>query len=117
EAPLINDDGSLSVQLITALNTAFAKYDGDNDGLLTPLELSRLLFATNGAKPSLMESKQICMHFNAQFDAQNASRFTGSSVRLTCAAFIGFYAHQTNEDPAETRKDLDKLGFDPRTLQ
>jgi len=100
-APLLDDDKELSNRLKAALTAIFNSFDKDKDGSLSPTELSEFVFKTNGSRPPAAFLTQMGIQFGK--DAKGY---------LTLDGFLNFFLEQTLEDPIETRRDLEKHGWD-----
>ncbi|KAG0055982.1 hypothetical protein BGZ83_006749 [Gryganskiella cystojenkinii] len=100
-APLLENSKELSTALKTALTAIFNSFDKDQDGALKPSELSDFVFATNGSRPPQAFLTQMGIQFG-----KNAKGY------LTLEGFFNFFLEQTLEDPIETRRDLEKHGWD-----
>ncbi|KAG0228584.1 hypothetical protein BGW42_002074 [Actinomortierella wolfii] len=100
-APLLDSSKSLSAPLKAALTSIFNTFDKDKDGALSPQELSDFVFKTNGQRPPQAFLTQMGIQFG-----QNAKGY------LTLEGFFNFFLEQTIDDPLETRRDLEKHGWD-----
>ncbi|CAO3571459.1 unnamed protein product [Mortierella alpina] len=100
-APLLDGDKELSNRLKAALAAIFNSFDKDKDGSLSPAELSEFVFKTNGSRPPAAFLTQMGIQFGK--DAKGY---------LTLDGFLNFFLEQTLEDPIETRRDLEKHGWD-----
>ncbi|KAF9968780.1 hypothetical protein BGZ70_007666 [Mortierella alpina] len=100
-APLLDDAKELSNRLKAALTGIFNSFDKDKDGSLSPAELSEFVFKTNGSRPPAAFLTQMGIQFGK--DAKGY---------LTLEGFLNFFLEQTLEDPIETRRDLEKHGWD-----
>ncbi|KAG0223659.1 hypothetical protein BGX31_008386 [Mortierella sp. GBA43] len=100
-APLLDSSKELSAPLKAALTDIFNTFDKDKDGGLSPKELSDFVFKTNGSRPPAAFLTQMGLQFGK--DAKGY---------LTLQGFFNFFLEQTLEDPIETRRDLEKHGWD-----
>lgn len=100
-APLLDNAKELSNRLKAALTAIFNNFDKDKDGSLSPAELSEFVFKTNGSRPPAAFLSQMGIQFGK--DAKGY---------LTLEGFFNFFLEQTLEDPIETRRDLEKHGWD-----
>ncbi|KAG0376897.1 hypothetical protein BGX24_007039 [Mortierella sp. AD032] len=100
-APLLDNAKELSTPLKAALTAIFNSFDKDRDGSLKPSELSDFVFKTNGSRPPPAFLTQMGIQFGK--DAKGY---------LTLEGFFNFFLEQTLEDPIETRRDLEKHGWD-----
>ncbi|KAF9926323.1 hypothetical protein FBU30_004090 [Linnemannia zychae] len=100
-APLLDNAKELSAPLKAALTAIFNTFDKDKDGSLKPSELSDFVFKTNGSRPPAAFLTQMGIQFGK--DAKGY---------LTLEGFFNFFLEQTLEDPLETRRDLEKHGWD-----
>jgi len=100
-APLLDSSKALSAPLKAALTDIFNTFDKDKDGGLSPTELSDFVFKTNGSRPPQAFLKQMGLQFG-----KNAKGY------LTLEGFFNFFLEQTLEDPVETRRDLERHGWD-----
>ncbi|KAF9202496.1 hypothetical protein BGZ49_007346 [Haplosporangium sp. Z 27] len=100
-APLLDSSKELSSPLKTALTAIFNTFDKDQDGGLSPSELSEFVYKTNGSRPPAAFLTQMGLQFGK--DAKGY---------LTLQGFFNFFLEQTLEDPIETRRDLEKHGWD-----
>ncbi|KAG0287102.1 hypothetical protein BGZ96_008915 [Linnemannia gamsii] len=100
-APLLDNAKELSAPLKAALTAIFNSFDMDKDGSLKPSELSDFVYKTNGSRPPQAFLTQMGIQFGK--DAQGY---------LTLEGFFNFFLEQTLEDPIETRRDLEKHGWD-----
>ncbi|KAK9768295.1 hypothetical protein K7432_001134 [Basidiobolus ranarum] len=103
EQPLL-DGTELSEPLQSVLEGIFRKFDKDNDGALNMSELDGFVYQTNGMHPPPPFFQQLCQMFDS------------NSQGLTMKGFFEFFLQQTLEDPLETRNDLAKHGYDPKSL-
>ncbi|KAF8945094.1 hypothetical protein BGZ47_003235 [Haplosporangium gracile] len=100
-APLLDNAKELSAPLKAALTAIFNSFDKDKDGSLKPSELSDFVYKTNGSRPPQAFLTQMGIQFGK--DAKGY---------LTLEGFFNFFLEQTLEDPIETRRDLEKHGWD-----
>lgn len=100
-APLLDSAKELSAPLKAALTAIFNSFDKDKDGSLKPSELSDFVYKTNGSRPPQAFLTQMGIQFGK--DAKGY---------LTLEGFFNFFLEQTLEDPIETRRDLEKHGWD-----
>ncbi|KAF9432172.1 hypothetical protein BGZ76_011172 [Entomortierella beljakovae] len=100
-APLLDSAKELSTPLKAALTAIFNSFDKDGDGSLAPKELSDFVFKTNGSRPPAAFLTQMGLQFGKD-----------SKGYLTLEGFFNFFLEQTLEDPIETRRDLEKHGWD-----
>ncbi|KAG0264307.1 hypothetical protein BG011_007055 [Mortierella polycephala] len=100
-APLLDSAKELSSRLKAALTAIFNTFDKDRDGSLSPSELSEFVYKTNGSRPPAAFLTQMGIQFGK--DAKGY---------LTLEGFFNFFLEQTLEDPIETRRDLEKHGWD-----
>ncbi|KAF9175000.1 hypothetical protein BGX21_006041 [Mortierella sp. AD011] len=100
-APLLDSAKELSAPLKAALTAIFNNFDKDHDGSLSPSELSEFVYKTNGSRPPAAFLTQMGLQFGK--DAKGY---------LTLQGFFNFFLEQTLEDPIETRRDLEKHGWD-----
>ncbi|KAJ1676014.1 hypothetical protein EV182_000083 [Spiromyces aspiralis] len=107
KVPLLKDPNTLSDALISALQHLFSRFDKDRDNKLSIRELSSLVSVTNGSPPHPMAIKQMIASLER----------TPRATSLTWDGFKAFFLVQSLQDPEETRKDLNKLGFDPDTIE
>ncbi|KAI7833044.1 hypothetical protein BX661DRAFT_81454 [Kickxella alabastrina] len=114
DAPLLNASGSgPSPQLAKVLAIMFQRLDSDRDGVLSASELSNMVKITNGQSPSAATISQIVRAFGGQVQTKSGRKIAGWDLN----SLINFYVAQTLDDPQETRGDLSKFGFNPRTLK
>ncbi|KAJ1966478.1 hypothetical protein GGI12_000053 [Dipsacomyces acuminosporus] len=114
DAPLINASGSgPSAQLAKALAIIFQRFDKDRDGVLNSTELSGMIRISNGQPVPAAMISQIISAFGGQVQTKSGRRITGWTIE----SLTSFFVAQTLDDPKETRSDLAKFGFDPRTLK
>ncbi|KAJ2377432.1 hypothetical protein IW150_001383 [Coemansia sp. RSA 2607] len=114
DAPLLNPAGTgPSAQLTKALAIIFQRLDTDRDGVLNASELAGMVKITNGQSPPAAMITQIIGAFGGQIQSKKGKKVAGWDL----AALTNFYVAQTLDDPQETRSDLAKFGFDPRTLR
>ncbi|KAG0307476.1 hypothetical protein BGZ98_000194 [Dissophora globulifera] len=100
-APLLNSAKELSAPLMAALTAIFNNFDKDGDGGLSPSELSDFVYKTNGSRPPAAFLTQMGIQFGKD-----------KKGYLTLEGFFNFFLEQTLEDPIETRRDLEKHGWD-----
>ncbi|KAF9914253.1 hypothetical protein BX616_008641 [Lobosporangium transversale] len=100
-APLLDNAKELSAPLKAALTAIFNSFDKDRDGSLSPTELSDFVYRTNGSRPPTAFLTQMGIQFGK--DAKGY---------LTLEGFFNFFLEQTLEDPIETRRDLERHGYD-----
>ncbi|KAI7825207.1 hypothetical protein BC939DRAFT_132914 [Gamsiella multidivaricata] len=100
-APLLDSAKELSASLKAALTDIFNTFDKDHDDALSPSELSDFVYKTNGSRPPAAFLTQMGIQFG-----KNAKGY------LTLEGFFNFFLEQTLEDPIETRRDLEKHGWD-----
>lgn len=100
-APLLDSTKALSTQLKAALTDIFQTFDQDKDGGLSPSELSEFVFKTNGSRPPAAFLTQMGIQFG-----KTAKGY------LSLEGFFNFFLEQTLDDPIETRRDLEKHGWD-----
>jgi len=100
-APLLDNSKELSAPLKFVLTSIFNSFDKDQDGSLSPAELSEFVFVTNGSRPPNAFLTQMGIQFGK--DAKGY---------LTLEGFFNFFLEQTLEDPIETRRDIEKHGWD-----
>ncbi|KFH68140.1 hypothetical protein MVEG_06869 [Podila verticillata NRRL 6337] len=100
-APLLDSTKTLSTQLKSALTDIFQTFDQDKDGGLSPQELSEFVFKTNGSRPPAAFLTQMGIQFGKT-----------SKGYLSLEGFFNFFLEQTLDDPIETRRDLEKHGWD-----
>ncbi|KAF9584346.1 hypothetical protein BGW38_006801 [Lunasporangiospora selenospora] len=100
-APLLESPKELSEQLKNALKSIFGQFDKDKDGGLSPSELSDFVFVTNGSRPPEAFLTQMGLQFGHDKNGY-----------LTLEGFYNFFLEQTLEDPIETRRDLERHGWD-----
>jgi hypothetical protein len=104
EAALL-EGKELSTKLRNVLAEIFTSFDLDRDQHLSLSELDAFIYKTNGQHAPTSFLKQFIQHYGM------------NRGRLTLDGFLSFYLEQTLNDPMETRKDLDKHGFDMHTLE
>ncbi|KAJ2766100.1 hypothetical protein IWQ56_003847 [Coemansia nantahalensis] len=102
-----------SSQLAAAMALAFQRLDHDRDGVLGTPELAAMVKLTNGQPVPIAAIAQMIQAFGGQMRTTSGRRCAGWDLD----ALTRFYVAQTIQDPDETRQDLAKLGFDPRTLR
>ncbi|ORX96117.1 hypothetical protein K493DRAFT_259972 [Basidiobolus meristosporus CBS 931.73] len=103
EQPLL-EGNELSEALKSVLEALFSRFDVDQDGALNMTELNEFVFQTNGTHPPPPFFQQLCHIFDS------------NSHGLTKQGFFEFFLQQSMDDPLETRQDLAKHGFDPKTF-
>ncbi|KXS13308.1 hypothetical protein M427DRAFT_34162 [Gonapodya prolifera JEL478] len=132
---LVSTPGSsrptLSPPFTRLLHDLHARYDLDRDGVLNHSELSTLVQAANGTKPQPRQMEGLVQAFgvpgagvsDAGSGGKKANgRDKGKSSRakkagLDVVGLAEFFLVQTLEDADETRRDLEKLGYSPKTLE
>ncbi|KAJ1915662.1 hypothetical protein H4219_004192 [Mycoemilia scoparia] len=116
QVPLLFDENTLSPQLNEVIAVLFSRFDKDQDGMLSVSELSELVSVSNGSIPNPNSIKQLIATFEGMH--KNNSRHIGvQPTKLSRDGLTTFFLMQSIEDPEETRSDLKKFGFDPKTLQ
>ncbi|KAF9420793.1 hypothetical protein BGZ94_009037 [Podila epigama] len=100
-APLLDSNKALSEPLKAALTDIFRTFDKDRDGGLSPSELSDFVYKTNGSRPPAAFLTQMGLQFG-----KTAKGY------LSLEGFFNFFLEQTLDDPIETRRDLEKHGWD-----
>ncbi|KAJ2726823.1 hypothetical protein GGI07_000334 [Coemansia sp. Benny D115] len=114
DAPLLDAAGSgPSPHLAKVLAILFQRLDSDRDGVLNASELANMIRLTNGQAPPAAMISQIIAAFGGPLKAKNGRKVTGWDID----SLTNFYVAQTLDDPQETRGDLAKFGFNPRTLK
>ncbi|KAJ1728397.1 hypothetical protein LPJ61_004056 [Coemansia biformis] len=114
EAPLLDASCSgPSPQLAAAMAVAFQRLDRDHDGVLNAAELAAMVRLTNGQPVPAAMIAQMINAFGGHMRTRSGHVCAGWNLD----ALTHFYVTQTIQDPGETRLDLERLGFDPHTLQ
>ncbi|KAK9710501.1 hypothetical protein K7432_008396 [Basidiobolus ranarum] len=103
EQPLL-EGTDLSNPFKAVLEELFDTFDEDKDGALNMEEMDQFVFKTNGLHPPPPFFEQLCQMFNS------------NQYGLTVQGFFEFFLQQTLDDPLETRSDLEKHGYDPKTF-
>ncbi|KAJ1974677.1 hypothetical protein H4R34_004626 [Dimargaris verticillata] len=99
-------NGKLSAPLRKALEQLFRRYDRDYDGYLNLAELGQFVVATNGGgRPPLGMLRGLWQTFSPE-----------CPQGLSLEGFLDFFVQQSLQEPVETRKDLQKHGFDAKAL-
>ncbi|ORY07718.1 hypothetical protein K493DRAFT_273303 [Basidiobolus meristosporus CBS 931.73] len=103
EQPLL-EGNCLSNSLKCILEELFDRFDEDKDGALNVEEMDHFLYTTNGLHPA------------ADFVEQLFQMFSSNEYGLTVQGFFEFFLQQALDNPLETRGDLKKHGYDPKTF-
>jgi hypothetical protein len=120
KVPLLDESGlNLSTQLDQAVQFIFERLDVDEDGFLSPREeLAQFFRICNPGQepPPLNILLTMCRNYNS---ADKRRGLTQAEIRkgLTLDGLKKFFYVQSGEDEAETRRDLEKFGFNSETLQ
>ena len=97
--PLLDNDGDWFLPTAeAALVEIFNRFDTDHDGQWTIRETQSFATATNGKPFTTEELYEVTNHFF-------------KDNKLPRQGFLQFYHLQTSSHPAETWKDLQKLGY------
>ncbi|KAJ1940703.1 hypothetical protein EC988_006957, partial [Linderina pennispora] len=114
ETPLLNAAGSgLSPQVTKVLAIIFQRLDKDRDGVLNSSELAQMVKITNGQPAPAPMVSQLIGAFGGQVRTKTGRKLMGWDAESLATFFLA----QTLDDPKETRADLAKFGFDPKTLK
>ena len=98
---LVEKNGSATPAFKAVLGEIFRKYDKDKDGSLSSSELATFAEESGtGSSISQEERKQLGLFFEVD-----------SSGNLTQKGFEQMYLMNTNHQPEDTWKDLEKLGY------
>ncbi|KAJ2554547.1 hypothetical protein EV175_002546 [Coemansia sp. RSA 1933] len=113
DAPLLDPSGTCpSTNLSKALAIIFQQLDSDRDGILNASEIANMVRITNGQPAPRSTITQIINAFGGTLPTKSGCRVSGWDIN----SLTNFYINQSLDDPSETRTDLAKFGFDPRTL-
>ncbi|KAF8921413.1 hypothetical protein CPB85DRAFT_1428401 [Mucidula mucida] len=105
QVKLLDDDGDITLELENALKHIFEKYAVD--GLMTREKIRQWSKDTNGEENALSEdSIDEIFEFMDVDEANN----------LTFKGFLQIYQLQTENDAAETLRDLEKHGYNSRLV-
>ena len=97
--PLLDNDGDWFLPSAeSALTEIFNRFDADGDGQWTIRETQSFATATNGKPFTTEELYEVTNHFF-------------KDNKLPRQGFLQFYHLQTSSHPAETWKDMQKLGY------
>jgi len=116
---LLDESGlNLSLQLNAVVESIFERLDQDKDGYLSPKDelVSFFLIANpNQEPPPLNILLTMCRNYNS---ADRRKPLSQAEIRkgLTLDGLKKFYYVQSGEDEAETRRDLEKFGFNGTKL-
>jgi len=99
---LLTEDGDLTAEFEKALLEIFHRHDQDKDSLLNEAELDAFSKMCNdGVGFDELALQEIRSNFEVSEEGY-----------LTEDGFLGIYSLQTNADPEETWKDLERHGYD-----
>ncbi|EGC37878.1 hypothetical protein DICPUDRAFT_149515 [Dictyostelium purpureum] len=104
--PLIVINGKVTKKFIVILREIFDRFDLNKDNCLNKREMQLYSKAVNGQEMDPHSLQSILSHYDS-------NRTKG----LTFTGFVELYVNQTIEDPSETIKDLNTLGYNKNLVK